>query len=197
MRAKGLVAFLACLLLAGGVGRAWSQSLGDVAKKEEERRKKTPSSGKVYTNKDLGPAPSPTPSASTPSATAPADDAKATGSKPGEKEPGKDDKAAATKDKNQAEPKNQAYWSGRRKTLQETLDRDSTFADALQSRINALTTDFVNRDDPAQRTTIERDRQKAMAELERLKKQIVDDRKALADLEEEARRAGVPPGWLR
>jgi hypothetical protein len=36
-----------------------------------------------------------------------------------------------------------------------------------------------------------------MAELERLKKQVVDDRKAIADIEEEARRAGVPPGWLR
>ena len=81
--------------------------------------------------------------------------------------------------------------------LQEALDRDSTFAEALQSRINALTTDFVNRDDPAQRTVIERDRQKAVAELDRLKKQISDDRKALADFEEEGRRAGVPPGWLR
>jgi hypothetical protein len=197
MRAKGLAAFLVGLVLAGGVGRAWSQSLGDVAKKEEERRKKTPSSGKVYTNKDLGAAPSPTPSASTPSAAATADDAKATGSKPGEKATSKDDKDTAKKDKDQAEPKGQAYWSARRKTLQETVDRDSTFADALQSRINALTTDFVNRDDPAQRATIERDRQKAIAELDRLKKQIVDDRKALADLDEEARRAGVPPGWLR
>jgi hypothetical protein len=79
----------------------------------------------------------------------------------------------------------------------EQLERDRTLSEALQTRINSLTTDFVNRDDPAQRAVIERDRQKAASELERLKKQIVDDRKAVADFEEEARRAGVPPGWLR
>ncbi len=69
--------------------------------------------------------------------------------------------------------------------------------DALQSRINALTTDFVNRDDPYQRAVIEGDRVKAIAELERLKKELQLQTKAVDDLREEARRAGVPPGWLR
>ena len=72
-----------------------------------------------------------------------------------------------------------------------------TYVEAIQTRINALSTDFVNRDDPAQRTVIERDRQKAVAELTRLKQAIVDGKKGIANLEEEARRAGVPPGWLR
>ena len=35
------------------------------------------------------------------------------------------------------------------KALQEEeVSRNETFAEALQSRINALSTDFVNRDDP-------------------------------------------------
>ena len=93
--------------------------------------------------------------------------------------------------------RDQAYWSGRVSALQVQLDRDQVYADALQTRINALTTDFVNRDDPAQRDVIERDRQKALAELDRLKRAVEADRKALADVQEEARRAGVPPGWLR
>jgi len=83
------------------------------------------------------------------------------------------------------------------KAALEAIDRDTTLADAMQSRINALTTEFVNRDDPAQRSRIEGDRQKALGELDRLKKQITADRKAVTDIEEEARRAGVPPGWLR
>ena len=83
------------------------------------------------------------------------------------------------------------------KVIQDKLDRDQTFADALQTRINSLTADFVNRDDPAQRLVLERDRQKAIAELARLQQDIVNGKKALADLEEEARRAGVPAGWLR
>ena len=67
----------------------------------------------------------------------------------------------------------------------------------MQTQINALTTDFVNRDDPVQRAMIAATAQKSIGELKRLNKAIVDDKKAIADLEEEARRAGVPPGWLR
>jgi len=85
----------------------------------------------------------------------------------------------------------------RLKTLQEKLDREQTYVEALQTRVNSLSTDFVNRDDPIQRAGIERDRQKVLAELDRSKKGIEDAKKGIADLEEEARRAGVPPGWLR
>src|SRR6266545_7941684 len=162
-----------------------AQSLGDVAKKEEERRKAVASAGKVYTNKDLPSVPSPTtpPAPATPESRTDAPKDKQT-----EAQPGAEGKPVV---------KDQAYWAERKKTVQGQLDRDQTLSDALQSRINALTTDFVNRSDPAQRAVIERDRQKALAELTNLKKQIDDDKKALADLEEEARRTGVPPGWLR
>ena len=40
------------------------------------------------------------------------------------------------------------------KSLAEQLDCDRLFAEALQSRINALTTDFTARDDPAQRVSL-------------------------------------------
>ncbi len=166
-----------------------AQSLGDVAKKEEERRKAVAQPAKVYTNKDLPP----TPAATTPSpASGTPDAAKPEASKA--KESPKDAQAAAGE---KPVVKDQTYWADRKKALANQLDRDQTLADALQSRINALTTDFVNRADPAQRAVIERDRQKALAELAGLKKQIEDDKKGIAGFEEEARRAGVPPGWLR
>ena len=44
---------------------------------------------------------------------------------------------------------------------------------------------------------ISADRQKALAELDRTQKAVAADTKAIAALDEEARRAGVPPGWLR
>jgi hypothetical protein len=182
---------------------AQAQSLADVAKKEEERRKANPEATKVYTNKDLNAAPAPSPST-------PAGGAKDTKETKDTKDPKdakdpkdpKDPKAAndKAKDANGTEPvkdKDKAYWSGRLKTLQDQLDQNQILVDAIQTRINALSTDFVNRDDPAQRSVIERDRQKALTELARLKKAVVDGKKAIADLEEEARRAGVPPGWLR
>jgi hypothetical protein len=63
--------------------------------------------------------------------------------------------------------------------------------------VNALTNDFYARDDPAQRAVIASNRNRALAEMERVKQDIVDATRAIADIEEEARKAGVPPGWLR
>lgn len=184
-RIPAVAGLLAAVLLAGAIPLR-AQSLGDIARKEEKRRETIKKPAKVYTNKDLGPTPEST--ATPPRAAAPA---ATDASQPARDEKQKD----AAKDKEPA--KDQAYWAGRLKELKAAIDRDQTYAEALQSRINALATDFVNRDDPAQRAVIERDRQKALAELDRLKKQIVTDKKSIDDLQEEARRAGVPPGWLR
>jgi len=93
--------------------------------------------------------------------------------------------------------KDQKYWSDRKKQVDSKLERDKVLADAMQSRINGLTADFSARSDPAQRAQIERDRQRAVAEYDSLQKTIKDDQKAQTDLDEEARKASVPPGWLR
>jgi len=211
-----VVVALAAILTSG----APAQSLGDVAKREEARRKAT-ANGKTYTNDDLrgAPAAATTP-APTPGASAAPDAAPATGgadAKPLPAPPpstktdakpaaGADAKAKA--DANAAvdpkaaapapDPKgDQATWRKRRQSIQDALDRAQAFAVALQSQINGLTTDFAARDDPAQRAKVGADRQKALTELDRVKKEIQQHTKALADLQEEARRAGVPPGWLR
>jgi hypothetical protein len=198
MRAQPFTAVVLALLASAAVARlAAQQSLADLARQEEERRKKTPPPTKVYTNKDLGPGgAAPAAPVAAPAAEKDAKDAKDAKEKDaGDVKGAKDGKDAADQDK--SKPKDQAYWAGRVKALNEALDRDTSYSIALQTRINSLTTDFVNRDDPAQRAIIERDRVKALAELDRLKKAIVDDKKAIADLEEEARRAGVPAGWIR
>ena len=186
------------LLLLSATARG--QSLADLAKKEEERRKASPDTGKVYTNKDLNAVPPAPAGTSTAGATKDTKDTKEAKDTKDSKD-SKDPKAASDdkpKDANGKEPaKDKAYWAGRLKTLQDQVDQNQTLVDAMQTRINALSTDFVNRDDPAQRSVIERDRQKALAELTRLKQAVVDGKKAIATLEEEARRAGVPPGWLR
>jgi len=172
------------LILAAVAGAAGAQSLADIAKKEEERRKTLPEPAKVYTNKDLNAVPA----SSTPPPAAPA-------AKPGDAS--KDAGKAAKDDKDKEPAKDQAHWAGRLKTLQDQLLRDQNYADAMQTRINSLSTDLVNRDDPAQRAVLERDRQKSIAELGRLTTSVAGTKKAIVDLHEEARQAGVPPGWLR
>lgn len=185
MRHLTPAALLVLLGLASGVAPAQAQSLADVAEKEQERRKAVKPSGKVLTNKDLGSVPPAVVVTPSPDAAKAAEAAKT--AKPPD--------PAAPQEKGPVQ--DQAYWSGRMSGLRTQLDRDQTYAEALQTRINSLAADFVNRDDPAQRSVIERDRQRAVAELARLTKAIADGKKAIADLEEEARRAGAPPGWLR
>jgi len=187
-----LFILLALAGLAGTAHPVQAQGLGAVARKEEERRKDIKAPAKVYTNHDLGavpdgPAPGTVSSSSgtTPAPAPAAADAKA-------------DAKADDKGKEKSTPqKDQAYWSGRKKELQAKLDSDQTLAEAMQTRINVLTADFSSRSDPVQRASVERDRNKALAELDRLHKAVDEGKKALAALDEEARKAGVPAGWLR
>lgn len=179
-------ALLAFLLTGGVASLVCAQSLADVARKEAERRQAIKEPAKTYTNADL---------ASLPPATGDTSKAGVAATPAGAAANEAD--SADKKEKDKGPVKDQKYWAGRMKELQTQLDRDQIFSDALQTRINALTADFSARDDPAQRAQIGRDRQKALDEQTRLKQAIQNDRKAIADLEEEARKAGAPPGWLR
>jgi hypothetical protein len=183
------------LLSLMGVSTAWTQSLADVARQEEARRKSIEARGKVYTNQDLNEVPPPTTPAAKHSGAS--RHTRHVEGREDDRRQGKGQGQRHCRGQKKEVPKDQAYWSDRMKALQIGLERDQIYADALQSRINALSLDFVNRDDPAQRALIAADRNKATAELERLKQGILDDKKAIGDLEEEARRASVPPGWLR
>jgi len=188
--ARALAIVVACIVaLAGGTVAAAAQSLGDVARKEEQRRKAVKSSGKVYTNRDLGPEGS-RPAAPPPSPTAPGGPAADVATPPAaEPTPPAEDPEDPTK--------TEEYWRARLEAARADLQRQELFLEALQSRVNALSTDFVNRDDPAQRAVIAGDRQRALAEMERVKESIGKIRQQIADIEEEARQAGVPPGWVR
>jgi hypothetical protein len=189
-----VVAGVGVALLAFTVA-ASAQTLGDLAKQEEARRKEVKSPGKVYTNDSLHSAPAPsTPPAGTP-ASATAD--KAAGDKTGAQT---GDQAAADKSgaaDNKTDVKDQTYWTKRMTDARNALERSQSFAEALQTRINSLTTDFTNRDDPAQRSQIAADRDKALAQLTQLKKEIEQNTKAIADIQDDARKAGVPAGWVR
>jgi len=184
--------FLACIAVLAVATPLASQSLADVARAEEARRKAVRGKAKIYTNESLRgadgaepptppPVPAPTPTAPS---DAPAKPAATPGAKPS---------ASAAADP----AKDEKYWRSRLAIARDALRRSQTFADALQSQINGLYTEFVNMSDPAQRALIEQKRLAAIAEQDRVKADIVKQTKALADIEDEARRANVPAGWLR
>ena len=179
----------AAAMMVLAAATASGQSLGDVARQEAARRKAVAGSGKVYTNDALKPEPPPSPGsipAATPapaappaSATPPADPAKPT------------DPAAP------AAPKTEAEWKKRIADERAALSRAESFAEALQTRINVLSADFVNTDDPIKRNGVAAERQKALTELERVKAEVQAHQKQINTIQDEARRAGVPAGWVR
>jgi hypothetical protein len=167
------------MCLGAGVGLAQQPSLVDLAQKEQARKKALKAPAKVYSDRDL-------PKSSTPPAVASA-------------VPPSTPVAAEEKPAEQPKPpeSDETAWRNRMAQAREAQRRSEVFAEALQSRINALTTDAVNRDDPYQRAKIADERLKAVAELQRVQGEIEQSKKDIADIEEAARKAGVPPGWIR
>lgn len=177
-------AAVAFAIFAACVAPVGAQGLADLAKKSEDAKKTAKKGTKTYTNSDAG---------NVPAATALSQPGGSTAKPAAGGTTDKTDTAAPAG----GDGKDQAYYSAKAKELRSALDRDSVLLTAIQTQINSLTTDFVNRDDPAQRGQIQQDRNRALEELARLQKQIEADKKAISDFEDEARRSNVPPGWLR
>jgi hypothetical protein len=190
-----------------------AQSLAEVARAEAARRKAITLPSRAYTNKDLKPVPpAPSPPDGTDDTEPPPPAARSRRDTPGREtsrtargaEPAKDDvepdgdqgvDTDAGEERRRGE--DEAHWRRRMADALGQMDRNRTFAEALQSRINALSADFSARDDPARRAAIKTQLDKALAELERVRAELEEQEQGVTDLEEEARRAGVPPGWLR
>jgi hypothetical protein len=182
-----VVGLAAVLTISAAVS---AQTLGDVARQEEARRKTVKAPAKVYTNDNLRADPSsPRPAvAGTPASSA----GPAAPSTP-ETSP----KAATPAPAPDAGAKDETYWKKRMAAARDAVERAKIFAEALQTRINSLSNDWAARDDPYQRATIGADKDKALAELARVQKEVEDGTKAIAAIQEEARKAGVPAGWVR
>ena len=187
------------------------QSLAEVARAEAERRKAITQPSRAYTNKDLKPVPpAPLPPVATddteslPGVALRNDPPRrgasrtARGAAPAKDDVEPDeDQAVDDAGEERRNGQDQGQWRRRMADARDQVDRSRTFAEALQSRINALTADFSARDDPAQRAVIKTQLNKALAELDRVRADLEAQEQRVTDLEEEARRARVPPGWLR
>lgn len=158
-------------------------TLGEASFREAVRRHHTPAATRVVTNASLGPAPVRA-AAPPPAVVAEAPPVGAA--------------APPEPDKSKAEPvKDAAWWQKRMTTAREAVARDRLLVAALESRVAALANDIASRDDPEQRALLILARQQALAELDRLKIQIDEGSAAIVAIQDEARKAGVPPGWIR
>ena len=179
-------------------GAARAQSLAEVARKEAERRKTVKTPAKVYTDDDLRRVPvAPPPDVPATDAAKPAaaEDKPAGGE--GQPAPRADAGAAPAK---AAEPSVDLGEGYRRKLATDArsaLARSASYLQALESRSNALANEYNTREDPAQRNAAWSQRIRVIEDIDRLKQDMADQEKAIAKLEADARKAGVPPGWIR
>ena len=149
MSIAAVVVLAALFSPGGGLAPVAAQSLADVARKEQERRKAIKETAKVLTNKDLAAVPAFAPPAATPRRPMARPRLNRGRTQPRPIRPRRD--AAKT------EPaKDQAYWSGRWKDLQTQIARNETFEVALQSRINALSNEYTNEGDGVRQLAIAR-----------------------------------------
>lgn len=195
---------IALVQLFSGVWNAPGLSLGQVAVREAARRASLPASVRALTDADIGPPPprsTPAPAIVPPAAAAPeavvpkaADPAGAASAVAG-------GSTAAVAGGSSAAvaggSRNEAWWRARITQARVALERDRVLVAALESRVAALTTDVANRADPAQRAVLMNDRVRALAELDRMRDQVDAGMEAIAAIEEDARKAGIPAGWIR
>ena len=153
-----------------------------------ERRSRIIETSRVYTNEDLRPGPRLTTSRTVPEAET--DPARVVE----EPRPPAD---AVESEVVPEETRDESYWRDRIESAQERLRRARLMVAALQNRVDGLWAEFTARDDPFQRAELERNRAEALGELQATRAEIerLDDE--IRAIREEARRSGVPPGWLR
>jgi hypothetical protein len=165
------------LLFSASVATAAAQSLGEVAARTAKERKGK--GGKVYTNDDLGAEHANIANPGATSATAAADTSASTAA------------PAPTMDPAQR-------WRRDAKLRRNAIAGAEANVAGLQSRLDALMTDRdpTNVMDPNRLQTLEAEKVKVRAALDAAKDELAKARQALEDLQEAARKAGVPAGWL-
>ena len=177
------------IVLCAAAGPAAAQGLGEAARKEHTRRAHTTETAKVYTLDDL-------------------DGRGAHAGSP----------VRAAESANGVQPVNVASpaarpWGGGRATADEATARVRQEAQwrnrvaGLRHRLDVMEREVAQRDGAANMSAyngpvdcagfVNTRHQWNLDRLQEARQGLSSARKALEDFEEEARRAGVPPGWLR
>jgi len=186
MRVRFPVAFL--MLAVAGVASA--QSLSELAEKEKERRKAAAAAGsQAFTNDDLEkvrPSPSPTPSGKS-AAASPA-------AKPAA------NAASSSADSAGAE----ASWRQQAQAARDAITAAEQGVAKAESALGSVRTGISQplpsdglRQTPPNAMVKEASQEKAESDLAQARASLAQAKAALVDLEERARKASVPPGWLR
>jgi chromosome segregation ATPase len=160
-----------------------SDPVADAARKARAEKQAAAKPKKVYTDDDFA---SKKNAPATPAASTGGDQASAT------------DATAATDAAALNDPKSEAYWRKRFRTVRDKLDNSEKELDVLQRELNKDQVQYYS--DPQKALMQQYDRKEIndkTAKVDAKKKEIEDLKKQLSDMEDELRKAGGDPGWAR
>ena len=191
-----IAAAIVCAALGACTPDAQSQSLGEVARQESERRRSTAST-RVYTNEDLSaapttsasPAPAPAPVAPPP-ATEPSDAGQTPKGPTVMEEDPVTHKVNIKTTAPAREKRDEQYWRARSGEVREKLAKASADLEAAQSNLAAL--------DRAPKTgATAREREVVASLVQRLQSEVSYRQQDVAKLQTHAEMNKVPPEWIR
>jgi chromosome segregation ATPase len=187
----------AVLVLAGCAGFATqaqqpadqqtSDAVADAARKARAEKQAAAKPKKVYTDDDFASKKS-----------APVTPAAGSG---GEQTPATQENTAGTAATDASalnDPKSEAYWRKRFRTVRDKLETSEKELDVLQRELNKDQVQYYS--DPQKALMQQYDRKDIndrTAKVDAKKKEIEDLKKQLSDMEDELRKAGGDPGWAR
>jgi len=185
--------FLSAAILVCLVSLSYSQSLGDLAKEEQQRRDEVKNS-KVITDEETAKYWS---NAETMNS-ATGNLAPTTGTQNSQSET--NDSAQAAKPKSD-EPEDfqgrtESYWRKAMTDARQKVKDLENESNALILKVNGLQDQFYKESDGFRRETIQRDLQKGYYEQDLNKENLTNAKAALQDLENEAHKSGALPGWI-
>jgi len=193
------LAVMIAVALFGTAVLASAQSLGELAKKEKERREKVGVDPKAITNDDTpkyangavttvtlpGPPPSVKPGE------------KATGEKAGTETatpPGAPN--PASNEPTDFQGRTESFWRQTMADARQKVKDLENEANVLILKNNQFQNRAVNTDDGFQRLAVQAELQKTLYEQDLNKEKLEKARTMLRDLEADARKSGALPGWL-
>jgi hypothetical protein len=184
---------IGCVPLLVFATAAAQTDLGAAAAKERERRKALAggaSPSPSFSNDDLA------------SEKQAAKEAAKEGGKPGEKPKPKPQPAptplpTATSDDSAARRAQEAGWRARALRARQVVDQTVARVTTLEQQVARIAGDTMASTDTNQILRLQAQRQSLETQLNEARLANKTALEQLANLEEEARRAGVPPGWIR
>ncbi|MGD0309114.1 MAG: hypothetical protein ABSC02_07475 [Acidobacteriota bacterium] len=203
---KSICIVFSGLLVLALASTGYSQSLADLAKKEKERRQAVKTDSKTITNEQTAKYRGAAVSTGTPSAPPAGEpqagkgtavDQKPAGEAETKAEAAPPDAKPASDEPVDFQGRTESFWKQTMADARQHVTQLENESNVLILKLNDLQNSFFKESDGFKQQEIQREIQKALYEQDQNKENLAKAKSAVTDLEQEARKSGALPGWIK